>query len=107
MTAASVKAALQSIAAGASLDEAEMERVLDVMTRGEATPAQMGAFLMGLRVRGETVAEITGAARFLRAKMIPVSVPDGTVDIVGTGGDGLNTYNVSTCAAFVAAGAGL
>lgn len=107
MNAASVKAALHSIAAGASLDEAEMSRVLDAITDGAATPAQMGAFLMGLRVRGETVAEITGAARLMRERMIAVAVPEGTVDIVGTGGDGHNTYNVSTCAAFVAAGAGL
>lgn len=107
MTAASVKATLQTLAAGESLGETEMSRVLDAMSSGEATPAQMGAFLMALRVRGETVAEITGAARLMRERMIPVSVPEGTVDIVGTGGDGHNTYNVSTCAAFVAAGAGL
>ncbi len=107
MTAASVKAALQKLAAGESLGETEMSRVLDAMSSGEATPAQMGAFLMALRVRGETVAEITGAARLMRERMITVSVPEGTVDIVGTGGDGHNTYNVSTCAAFVAAGAGL
>lgn len=107
MKAALVKAALQTIAAGATLDETEMSRVLDAMTDGGATPAQMGAFLMGLRVRGETVAEITGAARLMRERMITVAVPEGTVDIVGTGGDGHNTYNVSTCAAFVAAGAGL
>jgi anthranilate phosphoribosyltransferase len=107
MTAASVKATLQKLAAGESLSEAEMSRVLDAMSSGEASPAQMGAFLMGLRVRGETVAEITGAARLMRERMITVSAPEGTVDIVGTGGDGHNTYNVSTCAAFVAAGAGL
>ncbi len=84
MKAASVKAALQTIAAGATLDETEMSRVLDAMTDGGATPAQMGAFLMGLRVRGETVAEITGAARLMRERMITVAVPEGTVDIVGT-----------------------
>jgi anthranilate phosphoribosyltransferase len=107
MTAASVKATLQTLAAGESLGEAEMSRVLDAMSSGEATPAQMGAFLMALRVRGETVAEITGAARLMRERMIAVSVPEGTVDIVGTGGDGHNTFNVSTCAAIVAAGAGV
>jgi anthranilate phosphoribosyltransferase len=62
---------------------------------------------MGLRVRGETVAEITGAAKLMRAKMTPVEAPPGAVDIVGTGGDGVGTFNVSTCAALVAAGAGL
>ncbi len=67
----------------------------------------MGAFLMAMRVRGETVAEVTGAARYLRSKMLAVEAPPGTIDIVGTGGDGHNTYNVSTCAAIVAAAAGL
>jgi anthranilate phosphoribosyltransferase len=77
------------------------------MMSGVATPAQMGAFLMGLRVRGETVAEITGAAKLMRAKMTPVKAPPGAVDIVGTGGDGVGTYNVSTCASLIAAGAGV
>ena len=67
----------------------------------------MGAFLMALRVRGETVEEITGAAQMLRSRMNRVTVPDGAIDIVGTGGDSHGTYNVSTCAALVAAGAGL
>ena len=77
------------------------------MTAGAATPAQMGAFLMALRVRGETVEEITGAAQMLRARMNRVEVPPDAVDIVGTGGDSHGTYNVSTCAALVAAGAGV
>jgi anthranilate phosphoribosyltransferase len=102
-----VKVLLGSIAGGRTLSPEEVFEGLDRMTAGEATPAQMGAFLMGLRVRGETVDELTGAARLLRARMLPVVAPDGAVDIVGTGGDGLKTYNVSTCAAFVAAGAGL
>jgi anthranilate phosphoribosyltransferase len=101
------KVLLGTIAAGRSLSEEETFHGLDRMTAGEATPAQMGAFLMGLRVRGETIAELTGAARLLRARMIPVNAPDDAVDIVGTGGDGLKTYNISTCAAFVAAGANL
>ncbi len=84
-----------------------MRDALDAMTAGRASPVQMGAFLMALRVRGETVAEITGAARLLRSKMLRVKAPADAVDIVGTGGDGHNTYNVSTCAAFVAAGAGI
>jgi anthranilate phosphoribosyltransferase len=101
------KALLGAIAGGRHLTEGEMFDGLDRMTAGEATPAQMGAFLMGLRVRGETIAELTGAARLLRSRMLPVAAPADAVDIVGTGGDGLKTYNVSTCAAFVAAGAGL
>lgn len=101
------KVLLGSIAGGRTLSQDEVFEGLDRMTAGEATPAQMGAFLMGLRVRGETVDELTGAARLLRMRMLPVVAPEGAVDIVGTGGDGLKTYNVSTCAAFVAAGAGL
>ena len=101
------KVLLGTIAGGRHLTEDEMFDGLDRMTDGEATPAQMGAFLMGLRVRGETIAELTGAARLLRSRMLPVAAPADAVDIVGTGGDGLKTYNVSTCAAFVAAGAGL
>jgi anthranilate phosphoribosyltransferase len=77
------------------------------MTAGEATPAQMGAFLMALRVRGETVEEITGAAQMMRSRMNRVPVPGDAVDIVGTGGDSHGTYNVSTCAALIAAGAGI
>jgi anthranilate phosphoribosyltransferase len=101
------KVLLGSIAGGRQLTEEEIFEGLDRMTEGEATPAQMGAFLMGLRMRGETVDELTGAARLLRTRMLPVSAPADAVDIVGTGGDGLKTYNVSTCAALVAAGAGL
>lgn len=101
------KAVLGAIAAGRSLSADEIFEAFDRMTAGEATAAQMGAFLMGLRVRGETVEELTGAARLLRSRMLSVRAPADAVDIVGTGGDGLKTYNVSTCAAFVAAGAGL
>ncbi|HRD76998.1 MAG TPA: anthranilate phosphoribosyltransferase, partial [Hyphomicrobiaceae bacterium] len=78
-----------------------------LMTEGVATQAQMGAFLMALRVRGETVSELTGAAELMRSKMLRVHAPPGAVDIVGTGGDAHGTYNVSTCASLVAAGAGL
>ena len=77
------------------------------MTDGHASPAQMGAFLMALRVRGETVEEITGAAQMMRAKMNRVTAPAGAVDIVGTGGDSHGTYNVSTASCLVAAGAGV
>lgn len=104
---AAVKHSLKTIAAAATLSSAETRDALDAMTAGEATPAQMGAFLMGLRARGETVDEITGAAQYLRSQMLTVELPGDAIDIVGTGGDGHNTFNVSTCAAFVAAGAGV
>jgi len=77
------------------------------MMSGVASPVQMASFLMALRVRGETIPEITGASRLMRARMLPVEAPPDAVDIVGTGGDGHNTFNVSTCAAIVAAGAGV
>ena len=98
---------IQKVSGGTTLAEEEIRIALELMTAGEATPAQMGAFLMALRVRGETVEEITGAAQMLRSRMNRVTVPDGAIDIVGTGGDSHGTYNVSTCAALVAAGAGL
>src|SRR5262245_18765887 len=98
---------IQKVSQGATLSEDEIRTALDQMTAGAATPAQMGAFLMALRVRGETVEEITGAAQMLRARMMRVPVPEDAVDIVGTGGDSHGTYNVSTCAALIAAGAGV
>lgn len=98
---------IQKVSGGATLSEIEIRTALDQMTDGAATPAQMGAFLMALRVRGETVEEITGAAQMLRARMHHIEVPAGAVDIVGTGGDSHGTYNVSTCAALIAAGAGV
>jgi len=87
---------LQKVAKGAGLSEEEMAAALETMSSGAASPVQMAAFLMALRVRGETVAEITGACRLMRSRMLPVEAPEGAVDIVGTGGDGHGTYNVST-----------
>lgn len=98
---------IQKVSTGASLSEDEIRLALGEMTEGHATPAQMGALLMALRVRGETVQEITGAAQMLRSRMNPVKVSPGAVDIVGTGGDSHGTFNVSTCASMIAAGAGL
>jgi anthranilate phosphoribosyltransferase len=98
---------IQKVSGGATLTEDEIRTALEQMTAGAATPAQMGAFLMALRVRGETVEEIAGAAQMLRAKMNRVEVPSDAIDIVGTGGDAHGTYNVSTCAALIAAGAGV
>ena len=98
---------IQKVSGGATLSEDEIRTALEQMTAGAATPAQMGAFLMALRVRGETVEEIAGAAQMLRAKMNRVEVAPDAIDIVGTGGDTHGTYNVSTCAALIAAGAGV
>ena len=77
------------------------------MMSGEATPSQMGGLLMALRVRGETVEEITGAVSAMRAKMLGVKAPANAIDVVGTGGDASGSYNISTCAAFIVAGAGV
>lgn len=107
MTDPVIQTALKKVASGKSLEEDEIQSAIATMTEGGASPAQMAAFLMGLAVRGESVAEISGAAGLLRAKMTPLETTVEAIDIVGTGGDGHATYNVSTCAAFVAAGAGL
>ena len=98
---------LAKVGNGETLGVEEAERAFDIMTSGNATPAQMGAFLMGLKVRGETAEELAGGSRALRAKMQAVKAPAGTIDIVGTGGDHHGTYNVSSCSAFVVAGAGV
>jgi anthranilate phosphoribosyltransferase len=98
---------LAKVGNGDSLSIGEAERAFDIMTSGDATPAQMGAFLMGLKVRGETADELAGGAKVLRAKVQRVHAPDGAIDIVGTGGDHHGTYNVSSCSALVVAGAGV
>jgi anthranilate phosphoribosyltransferase len=107
MSAPEIKSLMQKVASGAPLEEDEIQAALEAMMSGVATPVQMAAFLMALRVRGETISEITGACRLMRSAMVPVEAPPDAVDIVGTGGDGHGTYNVSTCAALVAAGAGV
>jgi len=101
------KAVLARVAGGASLSEAEAERAFAIIMEGNATPAQMGGFLMALRVRGETVDEITGAARAMRAKVQGIPCPAGTVDTCGTGGDASGTWNISTAVALVVAGCGV
>jgi anthranilate phosphoribosyltransferase len=101
------KALIAKVATGASLSRAEAAAAFDRMMSGEATPSQMGGLLMALRVRGETVDEITGAVTTMRAKMLAVTAPPEAVDIVGTGGDASGSYNISSCAAFVVAGAGV
>jgi anthranilate phosphoribosyltransferase len=107
MPAKELKRLMTRVADGEPLGESDMQAALDLLMSGVAPPVAMGAFLMALRVRGETIEEITGAAKFLRARMTSVDAPPDAVDIVGTGGDSHGTYNVSTAAAFVAAGAGV
>ena len=94
-------------ASGAPLSKSQTRYAFDLMMSGEATPSQIGGFLMALRVRGETVEELAGAIETLRAKMLRVKAPENAVDLVGTGGDASGSYNVSTCAAFVVAGCGV
>lgn len=101
-----LKAAIAKVADGHALTFGEAREAFDVMMSGDATPSQIGGFLMALRVRGETVDEISGAVSTMRAKMTPVDAPAGAIDIVGTGGDSSGSYNVSTLAALIAAGAG-
>jgi anthranilate phosphoribosyltransferase len=101
------KALIGKVATGAALTREEAAGAFDVMMSGEATPSQMGGLLMALRVRGETVDEITGAVATMRAKMLKVAAPPDAIDVVGTGGDASGSYNISTCAAFIVAGAGV
>ena len=102
-----LKSIIGKVATGATLSRDEAASAFDAMMSGEATPSQMGGLLMALRVRGETVDEITGAVAAMRGKMLRVKAPDDAVDVVGTGGDGSGSVNVSTCAAFIVAGAGV
>lgn len=106
MTDNAFRPIIQKVSTGATLSRAEIQTAFDIMIAGQATPGQMAAFLMAMRVRGETIDEITGAAELLRARMTSVEAPPETIDIVGTGGDSHGTHNISTCTALVAAGAG-
>lgn len=117
-----IKEAIAKVVRGDDLGEAEMEQTMEEVMTGKATPAQIGAFITALRIKGETVDEITGAARVMRAKAKTIrlnnhlvnidrdeiNVEEETIlDTCGTGGDGTNTFNVSTATAFVSAGAGV
>jgi anthranilate phosphoribosyltransferase len=102
-----LKALLAKLVTRAALTEDEARAAFDIMMSGGATPSQAGAFLMGLRVRGETVDEITGAAKAMRAKALHVTAPPGTIDTCGTGGDASGTYNISTAAALTVAACGV
>ena len=102
-----LRAAIKKVAAGETLTQLEAAEAFEVIMSGGATEAQIGALLMGLHVRGETIDEIAGAARVLRSKALSVDAPDGAIDTCGTGGDAKGTHNISTCTAFVVAGAGV
>ena len=104
---ANFKALLAKLATGATLSQEESYAAFDIMMSGDTTPSQAGGFLMGLRVRGETVDEITGAAKAMREKAATVTAPEGAIDTCGTGGDATGTYNVSTAAALVVAACGV
>jgi anthranilate phosphoribosyltransferase len=102
-----LKPFIAKIATRQPLSRQEASDAFEILMSGEASMAQVGGFLMGLRVRGETVDEIAGAVSIMRQKMVPVDAPEDAIDIVGTGGDGTNTYNISTLAALIVAGAGV
>ncbi len=102
-----IKHAISQLIDGRSLTAAEAAQVMEEIMTGEVTPAQFGAFVTALRMKGETVGEIAGFARTMRNKALSITCGYPVTDIVGTGGDGCNTFNISTAAAFVAAGAGL
>ena len=101
------KPLIAKVATGARLSEDEAREAFDTMLSGEVTPAQMGGFLMALRVRGESVPELVGAVTAMRGRMLRVNAPAHAIDIVGTGGDGHGSYNVSTVASLIVAGCGV
>ncbi|MBW8269337.1 anthranilate phosphoribosyltransferase [Caldovatus aquaticus] len=103
----SLRPILARLAEGERLAESEAEHAFGIIMAGEATPAQIAGLLMAMRVRGETVAEMTGAVRAMRARMLAIEAPPEAIDIVGTGGDAAGTLNISTAAAFVVAGCGV
>ena len=103
----SLKPILARLANAERLAESEAEDAFGIIMGGEATPAQIAGLLMAMRVRGETVAELTGAVRAMRARMLGIEAPPDAMDIVGTGGDGVGTLNISTATAMVVAGAGV
>ena len=101
-----LKPVLARLAVGETLSEEESEQAFGIIMSGEATPAQIAGLLMAMRVRGETVSELTGAVRAMRARMTTVPAPPDAMDVVGTGGDNAGTLNISTAVSFVLAGAG-
>jgi len=102
-----IREAIAALVSGRSLSMEEAALVMEEIMQGETTPAQFGAFVTALRLKGETADEIVGLAKTMRAKAIPVTIAEPVVDTCGTGGDGSHTFNISTAAAFIAAGGGL
>jgi len=102
-----IKEAIAKASAGAALEMDEASAAMEEIVRGEATPAQIAAFAVALRMKGETPREIAGLARVMRQEAVRVKVSGDVVDTCGTGGDGRSTFNISTVAAFVASGAGV
>ncbi|MFW6150593.1 MAG: anthranilate phosphoribosyltransferase [Chloroflexota bacterium] len=102
-----ISEAIERLVSGASLTFEEASGAMDEIMTGQATPAQIGAFMAALRAKGETVDEIAGLASVMREKAVPVAVEYPVVDTCGTGGDNSSSLNISTAAAFVVAGAGL
>ena len=102
-----IREAIEKLIRGADLTQEEAAQVMEEIMTGEATPAQFGAFVIGLRLKGETVDEMTGLAAVMRDKSLKVDFEGPSVDTCGTGGDDLGTFNISTTAAFVVAGAGI
>jgi anthranilate phosphoribosyltransferase len=102
-----IRTAIASLASGETLSRDAAEVVLGEVLDGDATPAQLAAVLVAMRMRGETVDELTGFVRAMRARVLPVTAPEGTIDTCGTGGDVHGTFNISTAAALVAAAAGV
>lgn len=102
-----LKPYIATVASGAPLGFGEAKEAFGIIMSGDATPGQIGAFLMALRVRGESIDEISGAVATMRDKMVRVDAPADAIDIVGTGGDGQHSLNISTASAFVIAGAGV
>ena len=102
-----IKEAISLLVSGQSLTMEQAAEVMEEITTGQVTPAQFGAFVTGLRIKGETADEIAGLASVMRAKSIRVETTEPVIDIVGTGGDNSRSFNISTAAAFVAAGAGI
>ncbi len=102
-----IKEAINLIIQNVSLSEAEMAECMTEIMEGRATDAQIGAFLTALRIKGETVEEITGAARVMREKATRIKAPEGVIDTCGTGGDMSGTFNISTCVSIIVAAAGV
>ena len=103
----SFKPIIAKVASGQGLTVDEARLAFDCLLSGETTPSQTGAFLMALRVRGETVEELTGAVTAMRSRMVRVAAPPHAIDVVGTGGDNIGTYNISTLASIIIAAVGV